>query len=263
MKRILLGLFMLIGMLTLNSCFVAKKVVYVEDMKSDTLYRALQVPELRLQQNDRVSIVISSRTPELAIPFNQESGKSQVSSDDYTSQSAPLIGNGYLLNDMGQIEFPILGTLTLKDLTLEEVKLVIQEKLKSERLINDPIVKVELLNLKINVMGEVLRPGILRISDGKINLLDAISMVGGLTANSKPDRIMVIREENNQRRIIQTNIGSKDIFNSAAYNLKQNDIVYVEPIAGKFTPKEELTFRFLTTGLSILSIVLTGLNLMK
>ena len=53
-------------------------------------------------------------------------------------------------------------------------------------------------------------------------------MAGDLTKNARLDRIAVIREYGNKRRIMWNDIRTKDIFTSPSYYLQQNDIVYVE-----------------------------------
>ncbi|MBQ6657924.1 MAG: SLBB domain-containing protein, partial [Prevotella sp.] len=97
-----------------------------------------------------------------------------------------------------------------------------------EELLKDPIVLVEFLNFKISILGEVNRVGQYNVSGDRLTLLDAIAMAGDLTKNARLDRIAVIREYGNKRRIMWNDIRTKDIFTSPSYYLQQNDIVYVE-----------------------------------
>ena len=105
---------------------------------------------------------------------------------------------------------------------------MITNKLKDEELLKDPIVLVEFLNFKISILGEVNRVGQYNVSGDRLTLLDAIAMAGDLTKNARLDRIAVIREYGNKRRIMWNDIRTKDIFTSPSYYLQQNDIVYVE-----------------------------------
>ena len=105
---------------------------------------------------------------------------------------------------------------------------LITNKLKDEELLKDPIVLVEFLNFKISILGEVNRVGQYNVSGDRLTLLDAIAMAGDLTKNARLDRIAVIREYGNKRRIMWNDIRTKDIFTSPSYYLQQNDIVYVE-----------------------------------
>ena len=256
--------FFLFGcMMLFNACIVGKKVVYVKDMQADISYPVLPAPDLRIQANDRISILVSSRTPELAVPFNQGIGGYQMNDrGDVSGAGAASIDNrGYLVDEHGAIEFPILGTIPVNGKTLSEVKNTIRQRLIDEKLIGDPIVKVELLNLRINMLGEINRVGLLEVPDARITLLQAISQAGGLTTNAATERITVIREEGGQRKMIINNIQSKEIFDSPAYYLQQNDVVYVEAKGAQLSAKEENNWRYLSTGLGLLTTIFTLINI--
>lgn len=264
MKKVKLWIFLL-GIGLLNSCMVSKKVVYVTDMRPDSAYNMLELPVIKLQHNDRLSIKVSAKSPELAVPFNAMGGNYANAEKAGLSNTLGNNSDGqsYLIDQQGTIAFPILGNLSLKGLSLEEVRDLLCKQLKDGGFINDPIVKVELLNLKVNVMGEVNRVGIIEVPDTKINLLEAISMAGGLTRNAASDRVTVIREEDGVRTKVLNNIESQAIFDSPTYYLQQNDIVYVEPRVAENTPREDRNWRFSTMAMGLVTIVLTALNLLK
>jgi polysaccharide export outer membrane protein len=56
------------------------------------------------------------------------------------------------------------------------------------------------------------------------------------------DRIGVIREYGNKRRILFHDIRSKDLFTSPCYYLQQNDIIYVEPTRQKADENAQRSF---------------------
>lgn len=264
MKRQILGM-ILLGISLLSSCMAPKKVVYVNDMVPNIAYRALEVPMLKLQQGDRLSITVSAKNPELAAPFNVMGGSYIVGEKD-SGPSSGAAGAGspsYLIDQQGNITFPILGNLHLEGLTLEQVRDLLAARLSEGGYVKGAIVKVELLNLKVNVMGEVNRVGIIDVPDARINLLEAISKAGGLTRNAASDRVTVIREENGVRKKMLTNVGSQEIFDSPAYYLQQNDIVYVEPLSAESTPREDRKWRFTAIATGIVTVVLTAINLLK
>lgn len=252
-------------MLLFNSCIVGEKVIYIRDMLPDTLYSALKAPALHVQESDRLSIVISAKTPELAAPFNPGADSYQVNEQRNvsTGSSNAWDTKGYLVDDQGEIDFPILGTLNVEGLTLNQVKDTLKRRLVDEKLITNPIVRVELLNLKINMMGEVNSVGMLSVPDGRITLLEAITRAGGLTINAAADKITVIREEGGVRRMIVNDIRSKDIFSSPSYYLQQNDIVYIEARDAVSTPKVQNNWRYIGTGIGLLATVFTILNFLK
>lgn len=253
------------GMLFLHSCIVSKKVDYLKDMVPDSAYHALQVQPLQVQKGDRLRILVQAKDMELAAPFNMESGGYQVASsgDIAPNNSAGTVENAYLVNHEGYIDFPVFGKLNVVGLSLDGVNDLISGRIKADKLINEPIVRVELLNLRVNVMGEVNRMGVIDVPDGNITLLDAISRSGGLSLNAAPEKIAVIREENGVRKMVLNNLESKEIFNSPTYFLRQNDIVYVMPKGPRMTPREEMGLRYTSFGLSILAVILTTITLLK
>ena len=136
---------------------------------------------------------------------------------------------GYLVNQDGNIDFPILGEIHVEGLTRMQVTELIKKRLIEEELIKDPIVTVQFLNFKVSVIGEVGRPGTFDISGDRITLLEALSMAGDLTIYGRRDRVAVIREKDGKRSILYHDLRSSDIFQSPCYYLQQNDILYVEP----------------------------------
>ncbi|TYR36724.1 sugar transporter [Sphingobacterium phlebotomi] len=252
----------LLGLVLLNGCIVPKKVVYVKDMMPDTAYMAMEMLPLRLQKNDRIQIVVSASAPELAAPFNGGLGSYRVENDGSVSTVVDRTNGGYMIDYNGNIDFPILGTLHVERLTVDEVRELIRSSLISKEYITNPTVKVELLNLRITVMGAAGNQ-VLNVPEGRITLLEAITQSGGLSNIADPQAVLVIREENGVRKKYVNDIESKSIFDSPTYYLRQNDIVYVEPKMAAMTPREQQTRQYISFGVSMLSLALTLYALLK
>lgn len=250
-----------------QSCIVPKKVVYLKDMEPNKVYNTALVPPLRIQKNDRLSIQISSKTPELAAPFNPDGGVYNVSPQGAITNASSLGGTntnkGYLVDQEGNIEFPVLGTLNVEGLTLDGLRDLMRDQLVQQKLINDAVIKIELMNLRITMMGAIGSVGVLDVPDSRITLLEAVTRAGGLTANAKPSKVAVIREEAGGRKMYLNDIEKMDIFNSPTYYLQQNDIVYVEPRSGEMTPRETQTLTYFGLITGVATMVLTLLNLMN
>ena len=115
-------------------------------------------------------------------------------------------------------------------MTRDEIARMIKNRLVEEGLVQDPIVTVEYLNLKVSVLGEVARPGRVSIDRDEYTILDALSAAGDLTIYGQRENIRVIRAENGIRKTYVVNICStQDLFSSPVYYLQQNDMIYVEP----------------------------------
>lgn len=213
----------------LASCSAPKEVLYLQDIASIKEENIDKNYEVIIHKDDLLAILVNSKDPELALPFNMPVVTYQIGAQT-TAQQRLL---GYLVDQNGDIDFPILGKIHVEGLTRMQVTELIKQKLMSEDLIKDPIVTVQFLNFKVSVMGEVTRPGTFDISGDRITLLEALSMAGDLTIYGRRDRVAVIREKDGKRRILYHDLRSLDIFQSPCYYLQQNDIVYVEPNKAK------------------------------
>ena len=213
----------------LASCSAPKEVLYLQDIASIKEENIDKNYEVIIHKDDLLAILVNSKDPELALPFNMPVVTYQIGAQT-TAQQRLL---GYLVDQNGDIDFPLLGKIHVEGLTRMQVTELIKQKLMSEDLIKDPIVTVQFLNFKVSVMGEVTRPGTFDISGDRITLLEALSMAGDLTIYGRRDRVAVIREKDGKRRILYHDLRSSDIFQSPCYYLQQNDIVYVEPNKAK------------------------------
>ncbi len=208
-----------------TACTSTKKIIYLQDVVPLKQQEIEQKYEVIIHGDDLLAIMVNSRDPELALPFNMPMVSYQLGSNTGGQQRVL----GYLVDTNGNIDFPILGEIHVEGLT----RMQLTELIKNKLIEGDSIVTVQFLNFKISVMGEVGRPGSFTISGDRITLLEALSMAGDLTIYGRRDRVGVIRENNGKRTILFHDLRSADIFNSPCYYLQQNDIVYVEPNKAK------------------------------
>lgn len=217
--------FLICMVVLLAACSAPKEVLYLQDIsliKEEAIDKSYEVI---IHKDDLLAIIVNSKDPELALPFNMPLVSYQIGGQNVSQQQ--LVG--YLVNQDGNIDFPILGEIHVEGLTRMQVTELIKKRLIEEELIKDPIVTVQFLNFKVSVIGEVGRPGTFDISGDRITLLEALSMAGDLTIYGRRDRVAVIREKDGKRSILYHDLRSSDIFQSPCYYLQQNDIVYVEP----------------------------------
>lgn len=214
----------------LTACTSTQKIIYLQDVVPLKQQEIEQKYEVIIHSDDLLAIMVNSRDPELALPFNMPMVTYQLGALGSSGQQRVL---GYLVDTNGNIDFPILGEIHVEGMTRMQLTELIKNKLIEGDLIKDPIVTVQFLNFKISVMGEVGRPGSFTISGDRITLLEALSMAGDLTIYGRRDRVGVIRENDGKRTILFHDLRSAEIFNSPCYYLQQNDIVYVEPNKAK------------------------------
>ena len=210
--------------LLLAGCQSYKKVPYLQDAlqevaAGDTGTADMPLYDARIMPKDLLTIVVSCpEEPELAEPFNL-TVSTPISNigDKITTQ--PVLQQ-YLVDNDGNVEFPVLGTIHLGVLTKREAEQYIKDQLKSQ-FRETPIVTVRMINYKISVIGEVGRPGTFTISNEKVNIFEALAMAGDMT---------IYGEDNTgKREIVTLNLNDQDILQSPYYYLQQNDILYVTP----------------------------------
>ena len=210
----------------LASCSSSKRIAYFQDLKpgESELFTSLSPHYIKVLPGDKITILINSREPQLAVLFNLAITAKAIGT---TSNNSGILS--YTVDLEGYIEFPVLGAINVNGKTRKEIASLIKEELISRELLKDPVVTVEFANLCISVLGEVKTPGRYSIDRDKVTLLDAIGMAGDLTIYGKRDAIFVIREENGERVTHWVDLRSCDLFKSPVYYLKQNDVVYVQP----------------------------------
>lgn len=178
---------------------------------------------LEIQRDDLLTIRVSAPEQEAAIPFNLT--KSIISQDRMMGDVQP---ETYMVSNEGTIIFPVLGTIEVKGLTTFELANKINQQITSY--VKDPIVNVRILNFQISVLGEVNNPGTFSIEDDHINLSKALAMAGDLTIFGRRDNILVMgEEEDGEKTYAYLDLTDAKVVKSPLYNLRQNDVVYVEP----------------------------------
>ena len=246
----------LLAVVLLTSCASRKNFVYLQDMQVGESYPYDVKHEAVIHRDDRLSITISCKNPELAIPFNIYGGTFRVGSDGNvtTDASTQVNEKGYRVDVDGCIDFPILGKLYVEGMTVSQVKDLISSRIVEGAYMKDPLVAIEFLNFKYTVLGAVNSNGTYSVDGDRITLLEAIAKAGDLNAKARIDRVAVIREVNGQRQMYMHDLRSKDLFNSPCFYLQQNDIVYVEP---KYRKKDNED-RGWQIGTTILSVITAG-----
>ena len=209
-------------------------MVYFQDLKpGETAITLPEVKAITVRPEDKISILVNSRDPELTDLFNlpimsRQLGQSLRNSGNTTGASQGV--SAYTVDAKGEIDFPVLGKIQVAGLKREEIAEHIKNELMRRDLVKDPVVTVEFANLCVSVLGEVNNPGRFSIDRDRLTILDALSMAGDLTIYGNRSKVMVLRQEGGVQKAYGLNLTSgADVYTSPAYYLQQNDVVYVEP----------------------------------
>lgn len=247
----------------LTSCVSTKHISYFqqEPGKMDTsAVAARYVP--KIQPGDVLSVQVNSLNPEASTFFNPYVAFTVA---DRTAQPMNTAGsttplqpvNGYLVDDTGVIELPVLGKVKVSGQTVNQVKDHLRESLKEY--LKEPTVNIRNLNFRISVMGEVMRPSLFTIPNEQITLLEALSLSGDVTIYGRRDNVLVIREENGQRTFARVDLTRRDLFHSPYYYLHPNDVIYVEPVRAKVAAADRTNqlLPIVISGLSFLAVIVS------
>ena len=230
MKRICAVLATLAVLAGLASCSsqTYKKINYLQDVHEDTSMSMKVNKGIIIQPQDQLSIIVTSRDPKMAVPFNL-SVSSYYAGSELASVGGSQRITGYIVDNTGDIQFPSLGALHVAGLNRWELQQLIRDRLADDGLLKDAVVTVEFLNFKVSVLGEVASPGTYTVTGDKITILQALALARDLTIYGQRNNVQVIREQNGKRQIYVLDLTNTGIFSSPAYYLQQNDVVYVTP----------------------------------
>ena len=201
MKRILQSVTALAVLIGLASCNpeTYKKINYLQDVKRDTTMTMKVNKGIIIQPQDQLSIIVTSRDPKMAVPFNLSVSSFYTGSELASGGGASQRITGYIVDNSGNINFPSLGSLHVAGLNRWELQEMIREKLDDSGLLRDAVVTVEFLNFKVSVLGEVTSPGTYTVTGDKITIFQALALARDLTIYGQRNNVQVIREQNGKR----------------------------------------------------------------
>lgn len=246
-----------------SSCVKHRELVNFksgEELVAFPITGTVTAPRLVVQADDLLSIKVTSLEMEAAAPYNIDPPNINPTNINTSENTRPFIG--YLVDAEGNIDFPNIGKLKVAGLNTTEVQTLVIDALKP--VLNVPTVVVRFLNFRVTVLGEVSSAGTFFFSNERVTLLDAIGRAGDLGPYANRTDVLVIRESNGNRESQRLSLKDQNIFNSPFFYLKQNDVIYIEPLPEKTASLQDQTQRILPwasviTGLVTLIITVASL----
>ncbi len=212
-------LLFVLSILLFNSCASKSEVVYFQNADNfETLVDNNSfTPKFKV--DDLVSIHISTLDNVASAPFNLFRGSSE---GGIMPEQVD-----YLIDQAGEIDFPVIGKIKISGLSPEEVRILLRDELSDY--LKDPIINIRLRNFSVTILGEVKRAGTYAVNGERITILEALGLAGDLTIKGKRDNVLVIRDFDGTKVYTRINLTNKKALSSPVYYLTQNDVVYVEP----------------------------------
>jgi polysaccharide export outer membrane protein len=223
---------LVLGAYIFSSCIPQKRIKYLQQEveKNDTIrthFVNKNIDAYKVQPGDNLYITVNSTLSGADNFFSQE----DVARSSNYYNDAGIYLNSYMVSDSGYVDFPFVGKIYVKELTIEQSKDLIQSIV--DEYLKQTTVIVKLAIFKVTVIGEVNRPGTVNIYQNKLNVFELISMAGDMTSFAKRDEVYIVRETQDGSKVKKLNINAIDILESEYYYIQPDDILYVPPVKGK------------------------------
>ncbi|MCC8426196.1 polysaccharide biosynthesis/export family protein [Mucilaginibacter sp. UR6-11] len=254
--------FFLAVLLFSMSCSSYKTIPYFQDLDHTKISQESidNYTPLKIQPGDLLGINVNSLSPvnefssaNTRINGNNDNNgggtnKSNIPNGSENTNANPVFG--YRVSPAGEIDLPYLGKMKVTGMTTDGLAAKLNPLL--EQYLKQPIVNIRILNFKISVMGDVLRPDVYTIQNERITIMEALGLAGDLNITAKRKNVILIREYDGKREYLPVDLTSKKIFSSPYYYLQNNDVIYVEPDRIKYAPLDR-GYRTLTTVLAVIT----------
>ncbi len=208
-----------------QSCAFKKDILYLQDV-AQLNGKPIEREEPLVQPNDILQITVGSLVPEAASPYNNVASRNTTA---VANSPEVMKLQGYLVSPTGTIEFPVLGTLWVQDLSIGAIESAIKKRLVEGGHLMNPTVAVRVLNAKVTVLGEVNKPGTYTFTEQSLSIPQALGYAGDLTINGDRKEVVLIRESNGIRTVKKINLTQSNWMTDPTLQIRQNDVLVVHP----------------------------------
>lgn len=224
--------FLLFLLFSFFSCITTNDLEYIKSNNNTSEIKS-NIQNYRLQKGDLLSIQVSTTTEQQHDFFNKEN----------TANSQLMMRNpylyGYMIKENGTLELPSFGIVEASGFTLRELENVIKNIAISY--FENPVIKINILNFDVTVLGEVNNPGTFKIIDPQVNILYALSLANDITEFGNRKKVKIIRNDDEFNRVFYVDLTKSDILNNSDFVLQPHDIIYVAPLRKKFFAFRNIT----------------------
>ena len=217
-----------------SGCSMKKYTLFQDDNRpeepthvKEKIYHDEMVFENKIQPNDRLAIMV----------YNQSGGgsgqlTSMISSrGTQTTTRGDEESQGLLVTQEGTVHLPLVGSVKIWGLTEDEASKYLMKEYG--KYLRNPYVTVEIMNQRVFLLGEVKNPGVVQVTNGTMNLIEAIARSGDLTDYAERQGVLIIRGDLRDPEVRTIDLTQMSTIKISSLFLKPNDIVYVQPRASK------------------------------
>jgi polysaccharide export outer membrane protein len=218
------------------ACTTEKEIPYltnIDDIPAAALAAVTtQAGDFTIKPGDMLQISVSASNADAVKPFNKI--QYVINTMGAGSGGYTMIGDNstvfYLVDDNGNIDFPVLGKLHVSGMTKKSIEEYVASLIYPRYLTEMPSVDCRIQNFRVYCLGEFNKTGVVSATNGRLNLIEAIALSGDLTLQGRRDNILLIRTDGTGQRIVKRfNLQDAKIMAIPEFELQQNDILYVQP----------------------------------
>jgi polysaccharide export outer membrane protein len=248
----------MLSTLILNSCVSYKNQIFFQGLSDTTYIASTKQPEPILQRGDQLSIFVFTPDPIASAYYNMPMG-GQTGNMWALNQGGQSSGTviGYLVDEEGEIVFPKFGKINVLGMTQQDLRDSLQSLMIPY--VKDAVINVRLLNFRVTFIN-ANKANTVTILNNKTTILQFLGNVNGMEWMDKRDGVSLIRQVDSVRTVYRLNFADKSIFQSPAFYLQPNDVIYVEPNSRKFLETNAQLISLFTGVLSAVSIILVLFN---
>ena len=263
LKLLILGLVVM-----LSACDAQRRVLYLQDVESGS---EIVLPDnyvIRIKPLDQITIVVNSKNPELAMPFNTSTSYNSLNGVVTNTNANESSLQVFTVDSKGYISMPVIGDVKISGLTREEAEAKIEKMIVDGEYIADPKVNVRFANLTVSIIGEVTKPGRYNINKDQLTIFEALALAGDMTIYGNREDVAIIREKDGKSIVMKLDLRSQDIFSSPYFYIEQNDVIIVSPNKFKAATAEinqnrSFWISLASTGISLATLLLTIFTISK
>lgn len=253
---------------TFYSCVPNEKIIYLQNQAGnkeipDGEIIAYEMPEYRLQYNDIIDVNIKTVEDLLRDGFSvlgQSPPQNNAMGQVAQSGGDIYYMNGYNIDKNGNIRLPLIGELFVRDKTIDEARIIIEDKVKS--LVKTEIfVTVKLGGIRYSALGEFRKPGKYVVLQDRMTIFEAIAHAGDLTSVAERKELVLIRQHPEGTEIHKIDLTDRSIVQSPFYFIQPNDQLYAEPLKVRELGSGENATQSLALIISSISAIVLVLNL--
>ncbi|MDI1323196.1 MAG: polysaccharide biosynthesis/export family protein [Algoriphagus sp.] len=263
------GIILFLSLWLMAGCVSNEKIIYLQNLEDNKVIAegeliSYDIPDYRLQYNDIIEVNVQTAEDMIKNGFNAQGGTSNNQRGNIGGQNGGDIYymSGYTVDKMGNVRLPIVGNVFVKDKTVEEARLEIEEKLKVY-VTSELYVTTKLGGIRYSALGEFRRPGKFVVLQDRMTIFEAIANAGDLSVVAKRDEILLIRQYPEGTRLHRINLIDRQVINSPFYFIQPNDQLYAEPMKVREVGAGENAAQSLSLIISAVTALALVLNLLN